>query len=110
MWWTSVRGAPTPQMVAHGRESNGELVFALQKQSINCDYDEHLTVAKIAALGCVPSDPRDDTSHSAAWCGSCSQLAGKSPQGTVHAKTIYSTVNLVRRSPPGPNIRHSTTR
>jgi hypothetical protein len=25
-----------------------------------------------------------------------------SPQNTVHAKTIYSAVNMVRRCPPGP--------
>ena len=25
-----------------------------------------------------------------------------SPQGTVHAKTIYSAVNVLRRVPPGP--------
>jgi hypothetical protein len=24
------------------------------------------------------------------------------PQGTVHAKTIYSAVNVLRRCPPGP--------
>ena len=31
-----------------------------------------------------------------------SALVGLSPQGTVHAKTIYSAVNVVRRYPPGP--------
>jgi len=29
-------------------------------------------------------------------------LAALNPQGTVHAKTLYSAVNLIRRSPPGP--------
>lgn len=24
------------------------------------------------------------------------------PQGTVHAKSVYSAVNIARRSPPGP--------
>ena len=31
-----------------------------------------------------------------------SSLARLSPQGTVHAKTIYSAINAVRRCPPGP--------
>ena len=30
------------------------------------------------------------------------ELLGLNPQGTVHAKSIYSAVNVVRRSPPGP--------
>lgn len=30
------------------------------------------------------------------------ELAALNPQGTVHAKTLYSAVNLIRRSPPGP--------
>lgn len=30
------------------------------------------------------------------------ELAVHSPQGHVHAKTIYSAVNLIKRSPPGP--------
>ena len=29
-------------------------------------------------------------------------LAQTNPQGTVHAKTIYSAVNMVRRCPPEP--------
>jgi hypothetical protein len=30
------------------------------------------------------------------------ELAKLSPQGTVHAKTLYSAINIVRRCPPGP--------
>jgi hypothetical protein len=29
-------------------------------------------------------------------------LVSLSPQATVHAKTIYSAVNVLRRTPPGP--------
>lgn len=29
-------------------------------------------------------------------------LAGLTPQNTVHAKTLYSAVNMLRRVPPGP--------
>lgn len=32
----------------------------------------------------------------------CRELVKLSQQGTVHAKTIYSGVNLVKRCPPGP--------
>ncbi|MCI0396773.1 MAG: hypothetical protein L0322_17780, partial [Chloroflexi bacterium] len=30
------------------------------------------------------------------------QLAALNPQRTVHAKTLYSAVNMLRRVPPGP--------
>src|SRR5690606_11549340 len=30
------------------------------------------------------------------------ELTGLNPQGTVHAKTVYSAVNIIRRCPPGP--------
>jgi hypothetical protein len=30
------------------------------------------------------------------------ELVKLSPQGTVHAKTIYSAVNILKRMPPGP--------
>jgi hypothetical protein len=32
----------------------------------------------------------------------CAELAELNPQGNIHAKTLYSTVNLVRRCPPAP--------
>jgi hypothetical protein len=32
----------------------------------------------------------------------CAELAALNPQGNVHAKTLYSTVNLIRRCPPAP--------
>jgi hypothetical protein len=30
------------------------------------------------------------------------ELADLTPQQAVHAKTIYSAVNMLRRTPPGP--------
>jgi hypothetical protein len=33
--------------------------------------------------------------------GLCRELVKLSPQAAVHAKTIYSAVNLLRRCPPG---------
>jgi hypothetical protein len=30
------------------------------------------------------------------------ELLKLNPQGTVHAKSVYSAVNVVRRTPPGP--------
>ena len=30
------------------------------------------------------------------------ELTKLNPQGTVHAKSVYSAVNILRRTPPGP--------
>ena len=30
------------------------------------------------------------------------ELAKLSPQGNVHAKTLYAAINLIKRIPPGP--------
>jgi hypothetical protein len=38
------------------------------------------------------------------------ELAKLNPQGAVHAKTLYSAVNLVRRCPPGPIFHELSTR
>jgi len=37
------------------------------------------------------------------------ELAKLNPQGTVHAKTLYSAVNVVRRCPPGPIFNELST-
>ena len=34
------------------------------------------------------------------------ELAAVNPQGNIHAKTLYSAVNVIRRSPPGPIFRY----
>jgi len=84
---------------------DNELVFVLQKQAITCDYDEHLTVAEVS-LGALDGYRQQIAAEHVPLSRLVRQLtqelAGKSSQGTVHAKTIYSAVNLVRRTPPGP--------
>ncbi len=84
---------------------DNELIFVLQKQQITCDYDEHLTVAEVS-LGALDGYRQRIAAERLPLNRLVRQLtqelAGKSPQGTVHAKTIYSAVNLVRRTPPGP--------
>ncbi len=82
-----------------------ELIFQMQKQAITCDYDENLTVAEVSlgALDAYRAEVNQQrTPLSRLVRQIAHELAGKSPQGTVHAKTIYSAVNLLRRTPPGP--------
>jgi hypothetical protein len=90
-----------PVVTVRGRE----LAFEMRKLPIACDYDEHL------ALG-------EDNSRAIdrIWDESQSRgeplleimkrilpgLVSLSPQATVHAKTIYTAVNVAQRTPPGP--------
>jgi hypothetical protein len=86
-------------------ERDGELNFQLQKQAVSSDYDEYLAVGEASreTLERIRAQiekrrlPLSDLVHHVAR-----ELVGLSPQGTVHAKTVYSAVNMVRRCPPGP--------
>jgi hypothetical protein len=83
----------------------GKLTFEMRKQLIGCKYDELMIVAV-----------DDPTAIDQAWIEAQEkgfpikqivrdvflQLARLSPQGTVHVKTLYSAVNVIRRLPPGP--------
>jgi len=83
----------------------GRLTFEMRKQLIACDYDELMIVAE-----------QDPQAMEQMWACSCEQklslnqlvadifpeLAKLSPQGTVHAATLYSAANVVMRVPPGP--------
>jgi uncharacterized protein (UPF0335 family) len=75
------------------------------KRQMMCGYDEHMVIAlenfkavdelaeRVEAQRRSLTDLVQDVFP---------QLARLSPQGTVHSKTIYSAVNLVRRTAPGP--------
>jgi hypothetical protein len=81
------------------------LVFQMQKVPVSCDYDEHLNIGE--------QDPRAidrlwrevherGESLLQTMVHIMPELIKLSPQGTVHAKMIYSAVNLLRRVAPGP--------
>jgi hypothetical protein len=84
---------------------DGRLVFEMRKMPISCEYDELMIVGEA-----------DPTRVDELWvqieeegkpifdvmCDVFPEIAKLSPQGTVHAKTLYSAVNIVRRCPPGP--------
>jgi hypothetical protein len=81
------------------------LTFEMNKVQVACEYDEAMIVAdtdpesidalreKLAASGVELADIVDQI---------VPELTKLNPAGTVHAKTVYSAVNIVRRSPPGP--------
>jgi hypothetical protein len=81
------------------------LRFESRKHTIGCDYDDLMIIdvddsEKIDELWKSANERK--TSLEAIMEGLFRQLAPLSQQGHVHAKTLYSAVNLLQRCPPGP--------
>ena len=81
------------------------LHFELNRRTIGCEYDELMivgtdTVTAVDALWRrAASNGRSIASLLAEIFPELAELA---PQKTVHAKTLYSAINMLRRLPPGP--------
>ncbi|MCP5100385.1 MAG: hypothetical protein GY943_32955 [Chloroflexi bacterium] len=79
--------------------------FELMKRGIGCGYDDLLIVGTdvTAAIDALwrraETNRRTVASLLAELFNTLSQLT---PQNTVHAKTLYSAINMLRRVPPGP--------
>ncbi|HXF63457.1 MAG TPA: hypothetical protein VNK95_17645 [Caldilineaceae bacterium] len=85
------------------------LTFEMNKIQVACEYDDALIVAdtgpeeidelreRLAKNGVELHEIVDQI---------VPELTKLNPAGTVHAKTIYSAVNIVRRCPPGPIFYH----
>lgn len=81
------------------------LHFDNQKRMIGAEYDELVALGaedlkSVDSLWIAPDDERETLQ--ATMRHLMGELARHSPQRTVHAKTLYSAVNVVRRCPPGP--------
>ncbi len=81
------------------------LLFEMNKVQVACEYDEQIIVAEndpepIEALGQELESRGVELAQIVEQV--TPELTKLNPQGTVHAKSVYSAVNVVRRSPPGP--------
>jgi hypothetical protein len=84
---------------------NGQLHFENHKRAIGAAYDE-LMILGVDDLQTVDTlsqtTIQQQKSLSAILHSLIPELGRLSPQGTVHVKTLYSAINVVRRCPPGP--------
>jgi len=83
----------------------GKLVFQVRKLPVACDYDDQMAIGEdnVGAIDKLwnEANTRGDSLFQV-MAQIMPELCKLSPQGTVHAKTIYSAVNVLKRTPPGP--------
>ncbi len=93
------------EWVRTARVEGDRLTFEMRKEEVACETDEHVLLAaanaeELDALVASMPDPLPPIQETVAEI--FPELAKLNPQGTVHAKTLYSAVNVIRRCPPGP--------
>jgi hypothetical protein len=83
----------------------GRLIFRVSKVPITCEYDEHLAIGEEDAAAVDRVWQRAEAQDEGLFdlmLQLMPELIKLSPQATVHAKAIYSAVNILRRTAPGP--------
>ncbi len=102
---TYAKRNPRKEWIRSASVENNQLRFENRQRTIGCDYDELMII-----------DVEDEAAIDALWQRTQErdvpleklmvdigkELASLNPQGNIHAKTLYSAINIVRRSPPGP--------
>ncbi len=94
---------PRTEYVRLVTSKNNQIDFEDQKRGIGAEYDDLMIIgtddlAEVDQL----ADHYKRTNLNSILRTLISELSNNSPQGTVHAKTLYSAVNVLRRCPPGP--------
>ena len=85
--------------------SDGDLVFAVLKQDVGCDFNERM-VAIVADPNTVDlawdQVSKNHQPFEKTIAAMIRELSKLTPQGHVHAQELYSAINILRRTPPAP--------
>ena len=84
---------------------SGQLNFVMNKIQIACEYDETMIVhtEDVEGVNQLRTMLLDNNVELQAIVDQIvPELTKLNPNGSVHAKSVYSAVNIVRRCPPGP--------
>jgi hypothetical protein len=84
---------------------NDQITFENQKRAIGAEYDELMILGAddLSGVDALFQQAQQQKKSLASILKTLiPPLGGLTPQGTVHAKTLYSAVNVLRRCPPGP--------
>jgi hypothetical protein len=90
----------------------GRLGFQLLKQPIACEYDDLMVIGMndVAGIDAFRANAeRQQRPLQNILRQIFPELSKLNPQGAVHAKTLYSAVNVVRRCPPAPIFHELAT-
>ena len=85
-----------------------QLTFRMNIEPISCKYDELMIIsdpdpAKVDRLW-IDAEEKDLSLYHI-LCQLFPELSKLNPQSTVHVKTLYSAVNVIRRFAPGSIIQ-----
>jgi len=99
------RRRPKREWVRLATVDDNQLKFELERRSVGCGYDDLLIVGT-EYVGAVDSLARrlsaSNRTLASLIISIFPTLASLNPQETVHTKTLYSAINMIRRVPPGP--------
>jgi hypothetical protein len=104
---------PRSEYIRLAQPQGGRLSFANFKRSIGAGYDELMIVGAedikgVDAVWKAYTDRRRGLVE--IMKDLIPELSKLTPQNTVHVKTLYSAVNVLRRTPPGPIFAALVTR
>lgn len=105
------RPKPRREWVRLATINDGKISFNLEKRAIGCNYDDLMIVGtdSVAALDALfQSTSVQQRSLGSLLAEMMPSLAEPNPQQSVHAKTLYSAVNMLRRVTPGAILAELT--
>lgn len=84
---------------------DNRIKFELKRRSVGCGFDD-LMIVGTDVIAAIDALWRRADAHQRSVASLLAEifpeLAEANPQNTVHAKTLYSAINMLRRVPPGP--------
>jgi hypothetical protein len=86
-------------------DDGGHIGFTMLKHPVGTAYDERMIVGQIDEQTLAEAWESGDQRrmpHDRLILQVFRELARLNPQATVHAKSLYSAVNVIQRLPPGP--------
>ena len=94
---------PKREWVRVAQLKDGRITFEMLKRQVTCDYDELMMLSVDDPASIDEAWLRAEGRGLTELIGQVfPELAKLSPQGTVHAKSLYAVVNALRRVAPGP--------
>jgi hypothetical protein len=94
-------------------DEGGQIGFTMLKQPVGTTYDDLMVVGVLDVDGLDQAWARGSQKKMAferLVAHVFRELAKLNPQSTVHAQSLYSALNVLRRVPPGPVLAELATR